>query len=86
MGRVLPALCREVSRLMAHPTQSALTRSQIMALTTRADLLEEEAATIRRRRISWRGRLRELGSYGTTGGSAADRRAIVEALAALEGS
>lgn len=64
--------------------QSSLSRSQILALTTRADLLEEEAAEVRRRRISWRGRLAELGNYGTTGGSAADRRAIIEALASLE--
>ena len=63
---------------------SQLTRSQILALTTRADLLAEEAEEIQRRRISWRGRLRELGDYGTTGGSAADRRAIIEALAGLE--
>lgn len=67
-------------------SSASLTRSQILALTTRADLLEEEAATIRRRRISWRGRLAELGTYGRSGGSAADRRAIVEALASLERS
>lgn len=72
------------SRVLLH--QDSLTDSQILALTTRADLLGEEAAEVQRRGISWRGRLRELGDYGTSGGSAADRRAIVEALAALEAS
>jgi hypothetical protein len=61
-----------------------VTKSQRFALVTRADLLAEEAALVAERRITWRGRLRELGDYGTRGGSAADRRSIVEALAALE--
>lgn len=63
-----------------------LTRSQVFAMSTRADLVAEEAETVRRRRISWRGRLSELGDYGTSGGSASDRRAIVEAFAAMEAS
>lgn len=61
-----------------------LSRAHAVALTTRADLLAEEAALVLERRISWRGRLAELGDYGTSGGSASDRRAIVEGLARLE--
>lgn len=61
-----------------------MTNAHRAALVTRADLLAEEAALIEERGITWRGRLAELGGYGRTGGSAADRRAIVEAMAALE--
>ena len=53
-------------------------------LVDRPDLLAEEAKIVSERRLTWRGRLREFGDYGTTGGSAADRRAIVEALAQME--
>ena len=61
-----------------------MTRSQRFALTTRPDLLAEEAKHVSESNLNWRGRLRELGDYGRTGGSAGDRRLIVEALAALE--
>lgn len=72
---------------MTLPTTSdSLSRAQIVALTTRSDLLEAECAQVRRRRISWRGRLAEMGDYGRGGGSAADRRLIIEAMAALEAS
>lgn len=54
------------------------------ALTERADLLAEEAKLVCERGISWRGRLNELGDYGRAGGSALDRRTIVEYLAAVE--
>lgn len=64
--------------------QTSLTAGHIFALTTRADLLAEEAALVCERSINWRGRLHELGDYGTRGGSAMDRRLIVEAMARLE--
>lgn len=67
------------------PRQSDLTKSHVSALTTRADLLAEEAALVEERGINWRGRLAELGSfYGRSGGSALDRRLIIEAMARLE--
>ena len=55
------------------------------ALTVRADLLEAECRSVRERRLTWRGRLKEMGEYGAVGGgSAADRRAIVEFMASVE--
>lgn len=63
-----------------------ITRHQAIALSTRADLVEKECHIVIERRISWRGRLAELGDYGNSGGSSADRRAIVEAFAAMEAS
>ena len=63
----------------------SLTAGHIFALTTRADLLAEEAALVAVGAINWRGRLRQLGDYGTRGGSAMDRRLIIEAMARLEG-
>lgn len=54
------------------------------ALTQRPDLLAEEAHRVYRNGLTWRGRFKQLGSYGTSGGSAADRRAIVEYMARLE--
>lgn len=61
-----------------------LSRRQAIALTTRADLLEEEAALVAERGITWAGRLAGLSGYGYSGGSAADRRQIVEGMVALE--
>lgn len=61
-----------------------LTLDQQVALTTRSDLLAAEAKCVSRDQVTWAGRLAALGDYGTTGGSAADRRRIVEALAAIE--
>jgi len=65
-------------------SQTTLTAGHIVALTTRSDLLAEEAALVAAGSINWRGRLRQLGDYGTRGGSAMDRRLIVEAMARLE--
>jgi hypothetical protein len=64
--------------------EGALSGRQRIALTTRADLLAQESALVCERRITWQGRLGELGDYGLSGGSAADRRLIVEAMARLE--
>lgn len=61
-----------------------MTPDQQRALVTRPDLLAAEALIVSERRIKWAGRLVELGCYGTSGGSAADRRRIIEAMAALE--
>lgn len=54
------------------------------ALLDRADLLAEEAELVSERGINWRGRMKELGTYGLSGGSASDRRSIVQFMAALE--
>lgn len=55
-------------------------------MTTRPDLLRSEAEIVRDRRITWAGRLAELGEFGRFGGgSALDRRLIVEGMAELEG-
>jgi hypothetical protein len=69
-----------MERALSH----TVTRSQRLALVSRADLLAEEAALVVERRLTWSGRLAELGDYGRSGGSAADRRLIVEAMAAME--
>lgn len=61
-----------------------LTAAQRHALATRADLLAEECRIKMMDRVTWAGRLAALGDYGSTGGSAADRRLIVEAMAAIE--
>lgn len=61
-----------------------MTREQRWALVNRPDLLAAEAALKVERRQTWTARLRELGDFGKCGGSAADRRLIVEAMAALE--
>lgn len=62
-----------------------LTEAQRQALTTRPDLLEAEACKVRQSRKTWAGRLADLGDYGKHGGgSAGDRRLVVEAMAALE--
>lgn len=61
-----------------------LTKSQRWALTTRADLLAEEAAIVVERKITWAGRARELADSGRSGVSAMDRRLLVEAMAAIE--
>lgn len=53
-------------------------------LVERSDLLAEEAAKVAASGRNWRGRLADLGDYGTSGGSASDRRRIVEVLAAIE--
>ncbi|MBJ7469667.1 MAG: hypothetical protein JHD16_00115 [Solirubrobacteraceae bacterium] len=61
------------------------TTIDLKCLTRRADLLADEAQTHSRRpSIGWTGRLEELGEYGRSGGSAADRRQIIETLAAIE--
>lgn len=61
-----------------------LTRSQQFALVTRPDLVASEAQIVSDEGINWKGRLAMLGDYGTRGGSAGDRRLIVEAFAAME--
>lgn len=62
-----------------------ITRSQARALVNRLDLLSDEVALVHRQRITWESRLAQLGeSYGTSGGSAADRRRLIEAMAAAE--
>lgn len=62
-----------------------LTEAQRLTLTRRNDLLAREAELVRDQRITWRGRLAQMGDYGSFGGgSATDRRLIVEAMAALE--
>lgn len=81
--------CRLSSRdysdyVSERPADGRVTREQRIALTTRADLLAEEAALVVEQRITWAGRLAQLGDYGTRGGSAADRRQIIEAMASLE--
>lgn len=58
--------------------------AQARAMTTRPDLLRSEAEIVRDRRITWNGRLAEMGDYGFGGGSALDRRLIIEGMAALE--
>lgn len=55
------------------------------SLFERPDLLAKEALLVSSHHINWRGRLAMLGDdYGSTGGSALDRRAIIEFMAALE--
>lgn len=55
------------------------------ALTRRADLLASEAGIVSSAKMTWAGRLRSLGTdYGRSGGSAADRRAVIEAMVAIE--
>ncbi len=61
-----------------------LTREQTFILTTRPDLVAAECLIVSERGINWNGRAKELGRYGTSGGSAADRRTIVETFAAME--
>ena len=61
-----------------------LTRDHVYALVERSDLLEAEASLHQESGLTWAGRLNQLGSYGTSGGSAGDRRLIVEALTILE--
>lgn len=53
-----------------------LTYDQLYALTTRADLLRDEADLIRHQGITWKGRAGQLHDCG--------RRLVVEAMAALE--
>jgi len=53
-------------------------------LLQRPDLLADEAHIVATRRVTWGGRLAQIGDYGTSGGSAADRRSIIETMAALE--
>ena len=61
-----------------------LSHSERWTLVHRPDLLAEEASLVAERGINWRGRLADLGGYGRSGGSAGDRRLIVEAMAKLE--
>jgi hypothetical protein len=61
-----------------------LTRDQRCALVTRADLVASEAELVSSQHLTWAGRLAQLAGYGRSGGSALDRRLIVEAFAALE--
>jgi hypothetical protein len=62
-----------------------MTAAHKRALLSRADLLAAESAIVSERHINWHGRLAEMGSYGKhDGGSAGDRRAVVEAMCALE--
>lgn len=61
------------------------TTIDLACLTRRADLLAEEARIVAGGLgMTWANRLRDLGDYGRSGGSAADRRQIVETLAAIE--
>lgn len=54
-------------------------------LVERPDLLAEEATRVAAARITWWRRLADLGGdYGRSGGTPADRRAIVEAMVAFE--
>jgi hypothetical protein len=61
-----------------------ISRDCAFALVTRPDLVAKEAELVSASNRNWRGRLHDLGDYGRSGGSAADRRRIVEAFAALE--
>lgn len=61
-------------------------RDQVWALVHRPDLLATEAKIVSDRNITWVGRLRDLDSYGRSGGSAMDRRMIVEFMAEIEKS
>lgn len=71
--------------MTTQPAQvDSLSRSRQLALVTRADLLASEATLVSERSITWVGRAAELGDYGCAGGSAMDRRLIVEAMADLE--
>lgn len=57
----------------------------LQCLTRRTDLLAEEAEMIvENLGKTWADRLRDLGDYGRSGGSAADRRQIIETLAHIE--
>ncbi len=57
----------------------------LKCLTRRADLLTEEAKVVGGALgMTWGERLRDIGDYGRSGGSAADRRQIIETLAAIE--
>jgi len=58
---------------------------ELKCLTRRADLLTEEAKVVGGALgMTWGERLRDIGDYGRSGGSAADRRQIIETLAAIE--
>jgi hypothetical protein len=61
-----------------------LTRAQAQAMATRSDLLKAECQLVSERRVTWAGRLRETQGMGCTGGSSADRRLIIEAMARIE--
>lgn len=61
-----------------------MTRDQLRALVTRADLLEAECRVRQAEGVTWAGRARALRDYGRSGGSAMDRRLLVEAMAELE--
>jgi hypothetical protein len=62
-----------------------ITRAQAQALVSRSDLLSAECHAKTVQRLNWHGRLSRLEGYGVSGGSAGDRKLIVEALASLEG-
>lgn len=58
----------------------------LQCLTRRTDLLADEAEMIAENLgKTWADRLRDLGDYGRAGGSAADRRQIVQTMAYIEG-
>lgn len=70
--------------LLGGESVSDLTHSERWALVNRADLLESECAVVREQRINWHGRKRQTEGMGRGGGSALDRRLIIEAMAKLE--
>jgi hypothetical protein len=61
-----------------------LTRAHMQALTQRADLLESECAIKQDMGLTWNGRREQMRGTGQSGGSALDRRLIIEAMAIIE--
>lgn len=62
-----------------------LTAAQRFALSSRTDLLAAEAALVSERRITWAGRFAEMRDFGRAGGSAMDRRLVIEGMAVIAG-